>query len=93
MANVLISIEKKLEAGAEDILKFLTGAENKIQEAGPTVIAGLGTLAGSVETAVTNFAEAAAQPLNIALDAATAKSFVSVWPAVKTFLGDLGIKI
>ena len=46
MANILVNIEKGIEVGAEDVLKWLTGAE-KVLHAAPAVIAALATLGGS----------------------------------------------
>src|ERR1700674_3472852 len=41
MANILVNMEKGIEIGAEDVLKWLTGA-NKALHAAPEVVAALG---------------------------------------------------
>jgi hypothetical protein len=91
MANILVSIEKGIEIGAEDALKWLTGA-NKALHAAPGVVAALATLIGAVEKPLSEFAGAAANPLNIPLDIQTAEDLKAVWPDVKAFLGSLGVK-
>ena len=48
MANILVNIEKGIEIGAEDVLKWLTGAE-KVLFAAPKVIAALAILAAAME--------------------------------------------
>jgi hypothetical protein len=91
MANILINIEKGIEIGAEDALKWLTGAEKAIHAA-PSVVAALATLIGAVEKPLVDVAVAAENPLNIALDIQTVNDLKSTWPAVKQFLGSLGVK-
>ena len=48
MANILVNIEKGIEIAAEDVLKWLTGA-NKVLRAAPEVIAALATLISALE--------------------------------------------
>ncbi len=91
MANILVNLEKGIEIGAEDALKWLTGA-GKTLHAAPQVIAALATLVGAVEKPLTDFAGAAANPLNIALDVQTVNDLRTAWPDVKKFLGTLGVK-
>ena len=91
MANILVSIEKGIEVGAEDALKWLTRAE-KVLFAAPTVIAALATVAGALEKPLTELAGAASNPLNIALDLETVTDLKAAWPQVKTFLVSLGVK-
>ncbi|MDR3726719.1 MAG: hypothetical protein P4K86_06750 [Terracidiphilus sp.] len=91
MANILVNIEKGIEIGAEDALKWLTGA-NKALNAAPAVIAALATLVGAVEKPMADLACAAANPLNIALDVQTVTDLRAAWPDVKKFLGTLGVK-
>jgi hypothetical protein len=91
MANILVNIEKGIEIGAEDVLKWLTGA-NKALSAAPAVIAALATLVGAVEKPMAELAGAAANPLNIALDVQTVTDLRAAWPDVKKFLGTLGVK-
>jgi hypothetical protein len=91
MANILVNIEKGIEIGAEDVLKWLTGA-NKALSAAPSVIAALATLVGAVEKPMAELAGAAANPLNIALDVQTVTDLRAAWPDVKKFLGTLGVK-
>jgi hypothetical protein len=91
MANILVNIEKGIEIGAEDALKWLTGA-NKALQATPAVIAAFATLVGAVEKPLTELAAAAANPLNIVLDLQTANDLKAVLPEMKTFLGSLGVK-
>lgn len=91
MANILVNIEKGVEIGAEDALKWLAGA-NKSLQAAPAVVAALATLAGAVEKPLTDIAGAAANPLNISLDLQAVTDLKAVWPQVKTFLSTLGVK-
>ena len=91
MANILVNIEKGIEIGAEDALKWLTGAD-KALHAAPAVVAALATLIGAVEKPLSEFAGAAANPLNIALDVQTVTDLKATWPQVKLFLGTLGVK-
>lgn len=91
MANILVNIEKGIEIGAEDVLKWLTGA-NKALSAAPAVVAALATLVGAVEKPMAELAGAAANPLNIALDVQTVTDLKAVWPDVKKFLVTLGVK-
>jgi hypothetical protein len=91
MANILVNVEKGIEIGAEDALKWLTGA-NKALKAAPEVVAALATLVAAVEKPLTELAGAAANPLNIALDIQTVTDLKAVWPDVKAFLGTLGVK-
>lgn len=92
MANILVSIEKGIELGAEDALKWLSGA-NKALSVAPTVIAALGTLFGQLEAPISNVAAAAANPLNIALDLQTVTSLKAVWPDIQQFLTSIGVKL
>ena len=91
MANILVNIEKGIEIGAEDALKWLTGA-NKALQAAPSVVAALATLIGAVEKPLSELAGAAANPLNIPLDIQTATDLKAAWPQVKSFLATLGVK-
>jgi hypothetical protein len=91
MANLLVSIEKGVEVGAEDALKWLTGADKKLHAA-PAVVAALATLVDIVEVPLVDLAGAVANPLNIPMDIATAAALAAVWPEVKAFLVSLGVK-
>ena len=91
MANILVSIEKGIEIGAEDALKWLVGADKALCAA-PEVIASLATLIGAVEKPLADLAGAAQNPLNISLDIQTAKDLKAAWPAVKQFLASFGVK-
>jgi hypothetical protein len=91
MAKILVNIEKGIEIGAEDALKWLTGA-NKALTAAPAVVAALATLIGAVEKPMAEFAGAAANPLNIALDIQTVTDLRAAWPDVQAFLKTLGVK-
>lgn len=97
MANIFLDVVKGVEAGAEDVLKFLTGASQDVSKAGsaaPTVVAALGTLLGATATAVTSTATAVESgTVNIPLDAAALNSIKAVWPDVVSFAATLGIKI
>ena len=59
MANIFVSIEKGIEVGAEDALKWLSSA-NKALIVAPTVVAALGTLFGQLEAPISNVAAVAA---------------------------------
>jgi len=91
MAKILVSIEKGIEIGAEDALKWLAGADQALHAA-PEVIAALATLVGAVEKPLSELVGAASNPLNIPLDIETAKDMAAVWPKVKQFLNSLGVK-
>ena len=91
MANILVNIEKGIEIGAEDALKWLSGA-NKTLKATPAVIAALATLIGAVEKPLAEVAGVAANPLNILLDIQTVNDLKAVWPEVKQFLTTFGVK-
>jgi len=92
MANILVSIEKGIEIGAEDALKWLAGA-NRDLKAAPAVIAALGTLIGALDKPIAELAAAAANPLNISLDIQTAQDLKTVWPQVRQFITTLGVKL
>ena len=92
MANILVNIEKGIEIGAEDALKWLIGA-GKALHAAPEVVAALGTLMGAVEKPLADLAGAAQNPLNIALDVQTVNDLKAAWPAVRQFLASLGVKL
>jgi hypothetical protein len=92
MANILVSVEKGIEIGAEDALKWLTGATKALTVA-PTVIAALGTLFGQLEAPLSSVAAVAANPLNIALDVQTVTELKSVWPDIEQFLTSIGVKL
>jgi hypothetical protein len=91
MANILVSIEKGIEIGAEDALKWLAGADRTLKAA-PAVIAALATLVAAVDKPLTDAALVAANPLNIALDIQTVRDVKAIWPDVKQFLTSLGVK-
>src|ERR1017187_330560 len=91
MANILVNIEKGIEIGAEDALKWLTGAD-KALHAAPAVVAALATLIGAVEKPLAELAGAASNPLNIALDIQTVTDLRAAWPDVQAFLKTLGVK-
>lgn len=86
VASVVV---KDVEIAADKVLNFLA----KVQKASPEVVAGLGVLLGAVSKAVGDVDSAVAAPLNITLDEATFTDIKAVWPAIKTFAGDLGIKL
>ncbi len=91
MASILVSIEKGIQIGAEDALKWIAGT-NRAFKAAPSVIAALGTLIGSLDKPISDLAAAAANPLNISIDIQTAQDLKTVWPDVKQFLTTLGVK-
>lgn len=91
MANILVNIEKGIEIGAEDVLKWLIGTE-KVLRAAPSVIVALATLVAAMEKPLAELAGAAANPINIPLDIQTAKDLKATWPQVKVFLSSLGVK-
>jgi hypothetical protein len=91
MANILVSIEKGIEIGAEDALRWLTGADRALKAA-PAVIAGLAILLAAVEKPLAEATAVSANPLNIPLDLQTARDIRAVWPDLKQFLTTLGVK-
>lgn len=91
MANILVSIEKGIEIGAEDALKWLIGA-GKALYAAPAAIAALAVMAAALEKPLAELASAAESPLNISLDIQAANDLKAAWPEVKAFLKSLGVK-
>lgn len=91
MANILVNLEKGIEIGAEDALRWLTGADRALKAA-PAAVAALATLLSAGERPLADIAAAAAAPLNIPLDIQTARDLRAVWPEVKQFLSTLGVK-
>lgn len=91
MANILVNIEKGIEIGAGDALKWLTGAD-KALHAAPAAIAALAVLVAAMEKPLAELAGAIANPLNIPLDIETAADLKAAWPEVKQFLSSLGVK-
>jgi hypothetical protein len=90
MANIFVNIEKGVEVGASDLLKWLSSASTvatKEVAAAPTVLAALGTLLGSLESAITGASSIASSGgLNIALDEAEFAAIKGIWPEIKTFI-------
>ena len=91
MANILVNIEKGIEIGAEDVLRWL-GKAHGVISAAPGVVAALATLVSAIEKPLRELSGAAANPLNIALDIQTVTDLKAVWPEVKKFLESLGVK-
>lgn len=91
MANILVNIEKGIEVGAADVLKWLSGAHTALSAA-PAVVAALATLITALDKPLLELSAAASNPLNIALDIQTATDLKAVWPEVKAFLETLGVK-
>jgi hypothetical protein len=91
MANILVSIEKGIEVGCTDVLKWLASA-GKVISAAPSVVAALGTLIGALDKPVSELAACTQNPLNLTLDIQTVKDLQAVWPEVKQFVTTLGVK-
>jgi hypothetical protein len=91
VANILVNVEKGIEIGAGDALKWLTGAD-KALHAAPAAIAALAVLVAVMEKPLAELAGAIANPLNIPLDIETAADLKAAWPEVKQFLSSLGVK-
>jgi hypothetical protein len=91
VANILVNIEKGVEIGAEDALKWLTHTDKALR-ATPAAIAALATLVGAADKPLLDLAGVAANPLNIPLDIQTTAALLAAWPELKAFLGRLGIK-
>jgi hypothetical protein len=91
VANILVNIEKGIEIGAEDALKWLTCADKALHTT-PTVIASLAVLVASMEKPLAELGGAIANPLNIPLDIETAADLKAAWPEVMQFLRSLGVK-
>lgn len=81
----LKNFEGKIEGAAEDVLAFLTKAGLKLTSNGPAALAALGVLLGAVEAEMT-----AAGTGNIQGAIADIKP---IWPDVKVFAAQLGIKL
>jgi hypothetical protein len=94
LATIVVDAEKGIEIAAESALKFITNANQKVASASPQVLAALGTLLGGVDKALTDTSNAAQNPLAALINApAEIADFKAIWPEVKTFVADLGIKI
>lgn len=91
MANILVNVEKGIQVGATDVLKWLSTAHTALAAA-PTVVAALATLVAAVDKPLVELTGVISNPLNIALDIQTATDLKAVWPDVKAFLGTLGVK-
>ena len=91
MAKLLVNLERGIEIGAEDALKWLTSADKSLRAA-PAVIAALATLIDLLDKPLTDLAGVAANPLSIPLDLQTAADLVAVWPELKAFVSSLGVK-
>lgn len=91
MANILVNIEKGIEIGAEDALRWLGKAQTTLSAA-PGVVAALATLIAAVDKPLIDVAGVAANPLKIVLDVQTITDLKAVWPQVKAFLTSLGVK-
>lgn len=93
MANVFLDIAKGVEVGAEDALKFLTGAQALATKLEPGVVAALGVVLGAVNTSLTAVEGAAsADGLNVTLDESVVADLKTVWPAVEAFCAAIGVK-
>ena len=92
MANILVNIEKGIEIGAEDVLKWLIDA-GKALHAAPAVIAALATMAVALERTIVEVEQVATNPLNIELDIQTVNDLKAAWPEVKAFLKSLGVRM
>jgi hypothetical protein len=89
-----MSVLGEFEADAGKVLRWLTNTEQKVQAAGPKVLAALGVLGGAVETAISDTSAAASNPTGLALNfGQDMTDFKAVWPDVKAFLLTLGIKV
>jgi hypothetical protein len=91
MANLIADVEKDVKLAAGDVLHWLRGAGRAV-EAAPAVVAALAVVAEALEAPLTDAAAVAANPLNIALDIRTAEDLRAAWPAVKSFLTELGVR-
>ncbi len=93
IGTIVLDIEKGVEVGAADVLKFLTGVQSELKLA-PAVAAALGSVLGSVSAAVASTETAVASGgVNIVLDQAALTSIKSVWPQVQAAFASVGIKI
>jgi hypothetical protein len=91
MANIVLNLEKGIEIGAEDALKWLTGANTALHTA-PEVVAALATLIAAIERPLADISGVAANPHNVALDIQTVNDLKAAWPAVREFLTSMGVK-
>ena len=93
MANILLNIEKGIEVGAADLLKWINKGETELKAA-PQVIAALGIVLSAVATAATDTSGAvAAGGLNIVLDEADWAAVKAVWSDVVALFASVGVKI
>jgi hypothetical protein len=94
MANILVDVEKGIEVAAEDVLKYVNGANAKVASGGPSAIAGIAVVAGAVDKALSDVAAGAANPTTLVLNFGTDVADIkAVWPAVKGLLTTFGVKI
>jgi hypothetical protein len=88
--SIATLVVKDIEVAADKVLSFIA----KEQKVAPGVVAALGVLLGQVGAAVSDTSSAAAQSgLNLALDSQTFTDIKAVWPDVKAFAAELGIKL
>lgn len=93
IATIVVDAEKGIEVGAADVLKFITGAEAELKLA-PTAIAALGTILGSVSSAVTATETAAAGEFtSVTLDNAALTAIKAVWPGIVSAFATVGVKL
>jgi hypothetical protein len=90
MANILLEIGKGVEVGAEDLLKWVSGA----QKAAPTVLAALGVLAAAVAKSLADAEATSANPSSLTITLATdVTDFKASWADAVKFLETLGVKL
>jgi hypothetical protein len=90
MANIFLEIGKGIEVGAEDLLKWVTGA----QKAAPAALAALGVLAAAVAKSLSDAEAIAGNPASFTITLATdVTDFKASWADTVKFLETLGVKL
>lgn len=93
IGTIVLDVEKGVEVGASDILKFITGANAELKLA-PSALAALAIVLGGVSSAVTSTSAAvAAGGTNIVLDNAALASIKGVWPEIVAAFATVGVKL
>lgn len=90
-SNVIVTIGKDIEVTAEKLLGFVRKAESIT----PQAAAGLGVVLSAVDKALSDadaVAQSPTQALNISFDQQTLADVKAVWPDIKAFIAELGIK-
>jgi hypothetical protein len=95
--SLTVDLEKVgavIEGDAAKVLHWLADASVKISATEPKAVAALTILLTAVEAAIGDVGAAAANPASLVLTLGTdIADLKAVWPDVKTFVSEFGIKL